>query len=143
MTAREVLATRDPAVTATADRRATPQATTTTAAAPATTPSAPAGQTMDRELAIAAAMREVSVVVYTASYCGWCQRTKAHLDGRGVAYVERRVDVDPSAAAEMRRKFRRSGVPAIDIEGELRQGHNPAWIDRTLRAHAELRVGPG
>lgn len=88
-------------------------------------------------------MRDVSVVIYTADYCGWCQKTKAWLDGRGIAYTERHVDTDGAAKREMLRKFGGGGVPAIDIEGELHRGYDPRWIEQTLRARAEWRLGPG
>jgi glutaredoxin len=112
--------------------------------APATSESSAArAPAPDREALITAAMRDVSVVLYTTSYCGWCRKTKSWLDGHGVSYVERHVDTDTAAANEMHRKFRDTGVPAVDIEGQLRQGYDPAWLERALRARAESRVGPG
>ncbi|MBX3199175.1 MAG: glutaredoxin family protein [Labilithrix sp.] len=101
------------------------------------------GAAADDDQARLAATREVSVVIYTADYCGWCRKTKAWLDQRGIPYTERRVDVDRSAQREMKSKFRGGGIPAIDIEGELRQGFDPAWLERTIRARASVRAGPG
>lgn len=103
----------------------------------------PVSARLEREARIAAAIHEVPVVLYTADYCGWCRKTKTWLDGHDVAYVERRVDVDPSAKRDLHLKFGEGNIPAIDIEGELHQGYSPDWIERTLRARAERRVGPG
>ena len=41
------------------------------------------------------------VVVYTASWCGWCQRTLAWLDERGVPYENRDIEVDPRNREEL------------------------------------------
>jgi glutaredoxin len=96
----------------------------------------------DTASGVPSASNEVSVIVYTADYCGWCRKTKGWLDERGIAYTERRIDTDPSARREMQAKFRGGGIPAIDIEGERRQGFDPAWLDRTIRARAAMRRGP-
>lgn len=108
------------------------------ARAPATTSTA-----REREARIVAATHDVPVVIYTADYCGWCRKTKVWLDRNGIAYTERRVDTDAIAKREMQAKFGGGGIPAIDIEGELRQGYDPEWMARTLRARAAVRVGPG
>lgn len=108
-----------------------------------TTPAATAQSPQNREARVKEAMREVSVVVYTADYCGWCRKTKAWLDQRGIPFTERRVDVDPTAKREMKSKFSGGGIPAIDIDGELRQGFSPEWMERTIRERAVVRAGPG
>ncbi len=79
------------------------------------------------------------VTVYSADYCPWCRRAKAHLEAQGIAYSERRIDVSAEAKREMDRIGGR-GIPTIDIEGEVHSGYDPGWVEQTLRAHATRRI---
>jgi glutaredoxin-like YruB-family protein len=72
------------------------------------------------------------VVVYTTSWCGWCRKTLAHLDGRGISYENRDIEADPGAADDLRRKTGRTAVPVIEIDGTLIQGFDAARIDALL-----------
>lgn len=60
----------------------------------------------------------VRVVVYTTPVCGWCERAKALLTARGIAYREERLDRSPgsrerlTAIAPYARTF-----PQIVIDG--------------------------
>lgn len=94
-----------------------------------------------RESLIAAEMSSVPVTLYAANYCPWCRKAKAHMDSRGIAYTELHIDEDPSAKREMAR-IGGHGIPTIDIEGEVHSGYDPAWVERTVRAHAARRVAP-
>jgi glutaredoxin len=73
-----------------------------------------------------------TVVVYTAPWCGWCRKTLAHLDGRGVAYVNKNIEGNPAHRQELLRKTGRSSIPVVEIDGELIRGHDPARIDELL-----------
>ena len=65
------------------------------------------------------------VVVYTTSWCGWCKKTRSWLDGKGVEYVNKDIESDDGAAAEMRDLVGGdSGVPVVVIDGEVIQGFN-------------------
>lgn len=112
--------------------------TTGAAPDPATGTATAAGES--REALIDAEMKSIPVTLYSADYCPWCRKAKAHMDARGIAYSELHVDQSSAAKREMARIGGR-GIPTIDIEGDVNSGYNPAWVEQTLRAHAERRVG--
>ncbi|MCX7807841.1 MAG: glutaredoxin family protein [Deltaproteobacteria bacterium] len=77
------------------------------------------------------------IVLFGASWCKACQQAEAYLRSRGVPFVKRDVDSDPSAQAEMLRRARAAGlaggsIPLIDIRGKVIQGFNPQAIEKAL-----------
>jgi glutaredoxin len=82
---------------------------------------------VDREKPPAPVASESDVVIYMASWCGACRGAAAYLRGRKVPFIEKDVEKDPGAAAEMQRKASAKGltprgVPVIDFKGELMLG---------------------
>lgn len=82
------------------------------------------------------------VTIYTTSWCGVCQKAKAFLTAQGVRFVERDVEKDSGAQAEVSEKARRAGirpqgVPVIDVYGELFVGFD----EGALRAALQKRRG--
>jgi glutaredoxin len=74
------------------------------------------------------------VVLYTTSWCGWCKKTRSWLDGQGVQYVDKDVERDSDAAAEMRELTGGdSGVPVVVIDGEVIQGFNQRKMQSLLK----------
>jgi glutaredoxin 3 len=66
-------------------------------------------------------MAAVVVVVYSAGYCAYCERTKALLERKAVEFTEIMVDQDPARRAEMVQRTGRRTVPQIFI-GETHVG---------------------
>ncbi|HBR96614.1 MAG TPA: glutaredoxin 3 [Gammaproteobacteria bacterium] len=58
-----------------------------------------------------------TIEIYTKSYCPFCQRAKALLDAKGLAYEEYEVSTDIDKLQEMERRSRRKTVPQIFING--------------------------
>ncbi len=86
---------------------------------------------------------QASVVIYKASWCGVCKSAAAFLRERHIAFVEKDVEKDPHAQAEMLRKTQEKGlsphgVPVIDFRGEIMlgfdQGRLESLIDRYAKA---------
>lgn len=80
---------------------------------------------------------DASVVVYGASWCGACRQAESWLEANGVPFVEKDIEQDPEARAEMQRKARAagvptSGIPVIDINGRLLTGFDPGAMRRAL-----------
>jgi len=78
-----------------------------------------------------------SVVVYGASWCGACAKTRSYLKSKHIPFVDKDIDADSSAAREMRVKLGKagiqgSGIPVIDVGGKLMVGFDPGAIDRAL-----------
>lgn len=57
------------------------------------------------------------VLIYSTPWCPYCERAKRLLEGKGVNYVEIRVDLDPMRWDEMVARSQRSTVPQIFIDG--------------------------
>ncbi len=72
------------------------------------------------------------VLVFTTPTCPWCQRAKAYLRSRGVAFREIDVTRDPRAADDLVRRTGRMGVPVIEIDGRPVVGFDQVQIDRLL-----------
>lgn len=78
------------------------------------------------------------VIIYGASWCGPCHQAQAYLKKRGVPFVEKDIEDDPGAAAEMQKKLQRAGIrggsiPVIDVKGKILVGFSPGAVDAALR----------
>ena len=74
------------------------------------------------------------VVIYTTSWCGWCKKTRAWLDQKGVDYENRDVEENSDWAEEMHDLTGSGGVPVIVIDGEVIKGFNQAQMEKLLRS---------
>jgi len=77
------------------------------------------------------------VIIYGASWCGPCHQAAAFFKQRGVAFVEKDIEREPSAAREMQAKLARAGrsggsIPVIDVRGKIFVGFDERAIDRAL-----------
>jgi len=77
------------------------------------------------------------VVVYGAEWCGACHEAERYLKGKGIAFVTKDVEKDPSAAREMQSKLDKAGlhsgsIPVIDVRGKVMVGFNPGAIEAAL-----------
>ena len=77
-------------------------------------------------------MSQPAVTIYSAPWCGFCVAAKRYLDGKGVTYTEKDVDVDPTFAEEAVAKSGQMGIPVLDIAGNIVVGFDRATIDRLL-----------
>lgn len=91
--------------------------------ASATTSSGSPGQPRQRE----------EVILYSATWCGYCTRARAHLDGEGIRYELRDVD-NGAIGRELREKTGRGGVPVLDFSGEILRGYSSDAYDKAIRA---------
>ncbi|MGA2447181.1 MAG: glutaredoxin domain-containing protein [Polyangiaceae bacterium] len=77
------------------------------------------------------------VVVYGAEWCGACHEAERYLRSKGIAFVTKDVDKDPSAAREMQAKLDKAGlhtgsIPVLDVRGKVMVGFNPGAIEAAL-----------
>lgn len=77
-------------------------------------------------------VREMAEIeIYTTAWCGYCERAKALLRQRGLAYEERRIDEEPDFRARLQERTGRWTVPQILIDGEPIGGYTELWqLDR-------------
>ncbi len=77
------------------------------------------------------------VIIYGASWCGACKQAAQYFTRKGVPFVEKDIEREPSARSEMLAKAKAQGVntggiPVIDVRGTLLGGFNPVRIEQLL-----------
>jgi glutaredoxin len=78
------------------------------------------------------------VIIYGADWCGACRSAASYLRQREVPFVEKNIERDEAALAEMQAKARRaginpSGIPVIDFRGTMLTGFDPQRLDQLIR----------
>jgi glutaredoxin len=80
-----------------------------------------------------AAGARATVRIYTAAWCGYCKRAKAHLSARGVPYQEIDVETTDSGRREFAQLGGR-GVPVILVGDRRMDGFDAGGLDAMLAA---------
>ena len=111
------------------------------ALAPSAVPAAPAsaGGAADASNAPKKLATGIVATIYGASWCKPCHDTARYLKQRGVTVIDKDIDENPVAAAEMRQKLERAGrsgssIPVIDLMGQILVGFSPMALDRAIEA---------
>jgi glutaredoxin-like YruB-family protein len=73
------------------------------------------------------------IIIYTTTYCPWCQAAKDFFRKQGYEYEERNVEQNNEWLQEMLNKSGQYGVPVIDIEGKIIIGFSPEEINKALK----------
>ena len=86
----------------------------------------------------------ISATIYGASWCKPCHDTAKYLKQRGVTVVDKDIDENPVAAAEMRQKLERAGrsgssIPVIDLMGQILVGFSPMALDQAIEAARDAK----
>jgi glutaredoxin len=81
----------------------------------------------------------ITAIIYGASWCKPCHDTARYLKQRGVTVVDKDIEENEVAAAEMRQKLARAGrsgssIPVIDLMGQIMVGFSPMAIDQAIEA---------
>jgi glutaredoxin len=76
--------------------------------------------------------QQEEVILYYATWCGYCKQAKSHLDSADVEYDLRNVDND-SIKSELRAKTGRTGIPVLDFSGEILRGYSSEQYDKAIR----------
>ncbi len=111
-------------------------------AVPAPSDSAPSGSTPAPDAAGApkqAASSGISATIYGASWCKPCHDTARYLKQKGVTVIDKDIEENEVAAAEMRQKLARAGrsgssIPVIDLMGQILVGFSPMALDQAIEA---------
>jgi len=75
----------------------------------------------------------MTVKVYSTQSCPWCKKTKEFLKKKKVKFKEIDVGASQKAAQEMIKKSGQTGVPVLDINGEIIVGFDEAKIKKALK----------
>ncbi len=79
------------------------------------------------------------VIIYTTTWCPWCQKTKQFLNQINVPFEERNVELNEDWAKELFEKSGQLGVPVILIIDEesgkenVIIGYDPLGITQALK----------
>ena len=71
------------------------------------------------------------MLLYYADWCGYCRKTSAELDRRGVSYEMRNID-KPAILAELVEKTGQRNIPVVDVGGKILIGYDPQGLDELL-----------
>jgi len=82
-----------------------------------------------RALASEPARKPNEVILYTASWCGYCNATRRYLQEQHIPFEERSID-DPAIRRELARKIGQPAVPVVQYENKVVIGYDPKAIDR-------------
>lgn len=58
-------------------------------------------------------------ILYVKSNCPWCREAVDFLMAQGIAYTEKNVTVDSTAAEEMKKKSKQTKAPTLDWHGKI------------------------
>lgn len=75
-----------------------------------------------------------TVVMLSASWCGYCRRARAWLTEAAIEYCEYDVETNPVGRAQFA-ALRHKVVPVLKIRGDTLVGFNPTEISQALAAH--------
>jgi glutaredoxin 3 len=76
-----------------------------------------------------------SVIVYGAEWCAFCHVAMKYFDDKGVKYEYRNVDENRDWLNESVSKSNQTGIPVLDIQGDIIVGFDRPKIDTSLAAH--------
>lgn len=73
------------------------------------------------------------VKVYSSNSCPWCVKAKNYLKKKNVDFEDINVSLNRAAAQEMIKKSGQTGVPVIEINGNVIVGFDKEEIDKLLK----------
>ena len=77
-------------------------------------------------------MTDKKVIVYSTNTCPYCIMAKDYLKSKGVSFEEVNLSNNREKAVELVKKSGQTGVPQIEINGQIVVGFNKAKIDQLL-----------
>ncbi|MDO4684330.1 MAG: glutaredoxin domain-containing protein [Candidatus Saccharibacteria bacterium] len=81
------------------------------------------------------------VIVYSTTWCAFCNTEKQWLDKLGVEYESKNIEEDEAAHKELLEKIGGNfqGVPVTDIAGEMILGFDRPKLETALKAQGLLK----
>lgn len=72
------------------------------------------------------------IIVYGAEWCAFCHEAMRYFDKLGVKYTYKNVELDVNDARAAVEKSGQTGIPVLDMNGEIIVGFDKPKIDKTL-----------
>lgn len=92
-------------------------------------------------LSVASARRNVSIIMYSTSWCGVCGRARAYMQQRNIPFTDFDVEHDAAASARQRALNPRGSVPTITIDDDVMIGFSPDSLENRIDRAARRRAG--
>lgn len=86
---------------------------------------------------LAALSHQIPIEMYTATWCGTCNRARAWLEANHIDY--RSIDIDRASMAREQLALLNPArsIPTFDIEGQVYVGFEPGRIEAMIRTAAQ------
>lgn len=78
------------------------------------------------------------IKIYSTPTCPWCKKTKEYLKSKSIDFIDVNVADDMKEREEMRSLSNQSGVPVINIDGNIVVGFNKGEIDKLIKDKATV-----
>ncbi|MFT8312842.1 MAG: glutaredoxin family protein [Clostridium sp.] len=78
------------------------------------------------------------IKIYSTPTCPWCKKTKEYLKSKSIDFTDVNVADDMKEREEMRSLSNQSGVPVINIDGNIIVGFNKGEIDKLIKDKATV-----
>ncbi len=75
----------------------------------------------------------MNVTIYSTSTCTWCKKTKEWFKEHDVKYAEVNITEHPEKAEEVVKLSGQTGVPVIDVDGEIIIGFDEDALKKALK----------
>ncbi|MDP4039855.1 MAG: glutaredoxin domain-containing protein [Candidatus Pacearchaeota archaeon] len=75
----------------------------------------------------------MGVVMYSTSTCPWCHKAREFFKENKIKFKDINVGKNKKSAQEMIKKSGQTGVPVIDINGEIIVGFDKSAIKKALK----------
>lgn len=72
------------------------------------------------------------VKVYSTPTCPWCAKAKSYLKSQNIEFEDLNIQEDLKAREEMLSLSKQSGVPVINVDGNIVVGFDKPAIDNLL-----------
>jgi glutaredoxin 3 len=79
-------------------------------------------------------MKDNSITIYGAEWCGFCHMVMRYLDDKKIGYKYIDIDKDSKAGQEAVEKSGQRGIPVTDMDGEIIVGFDRPKIDARLKS---------
>jgi glutaredoxin len=89
----------------------------------------------------AAGRRNVSVTMYSTSWCPSCQKARSYLQSHAIPFTELDVEQDAAARSRQHQLNPRGSVPTIAVDDEVLIGWSPSSFETQVAKAARRRSG--
>jgi glutaredoxin 3 len=91
---------------------------------------------------VQAAYHATPVLMFSTTWCPHCNRARKFFQANGLRYVDRDIDSDASANAELKRRTGHTAIPLIEVDGQqLEPGFDEQATMQAVAASVQRRLG--